>query len=35
MISLDLDYVREQSLRLDLKLLARTVPAVWSTRGAG
>jgi lipopolysaccharide/colanic/teichoic acid biosynthesis glycosyltransferase len=35
MMSLDLDYVRKQSLRLDLKLLARTIPAVWSERGAG
>ena len=35
MISLDLDYVQKQSLRLDLKLLAQTVPAVWSARGAG
>jgi lipopolysaccharide/colanic/teichoic acid biosynthesis glycosyltransferase len=35
MMSLDLDYVREQSLRLDLKVLARTIPAVWSARGAG
>ena len=35
MISLDLDYVKKQSLRLDLKLLVRTVPAVWSARGAG
>jgi lipopolysaccharide/colanic/teichoic acid biosynthesis glycosyltransferase len=35
MMSLDLDYVRRQTLRLDLKLLARTLPAVWSARGAG
>lgn len=35
MMSLDLDYVDRQSLRLDLKLLVRTLPAVFSTRGAG
>jgi lipopolysaccharide/colanic/teichoic acid biosynthesis glycosyltransferase len=35
MMSLDLDYVRRQTLRLDLKVLARTLPAVWSARGAG
>jgi lipopolysaccharide/colanic/teichoic acid biosynthesis glycosyltransferase len=35
MMSLDLDYVARQTLRLDLKLLAQTLPAVLSTRGAG
>ena len=34
MMKLDLDYVREQSLKLDFKLLLRTIPAVWSARGA-
>ena len=34
MIRLDIDYVRHRSLWLDLKLLALTIPAVLSTRGA-
>ncbi len=34
MVRLDIDYVRRQSLRLDLVLLARTLPAVWRKRGA-
>jgi len=34
MMELDLRYVDEQSLWLDLKILARTVPAVLSGRGA-
>jgi lipopolysaccharide/colanic/teichoic acid biosynthesis glycosyltransferase len=33
-IDMDLEYIEEWSLRLDLKLLARTVPAVISGRGA-
>ena len=33
-IRLDGDYVRRMSLRLDLAILARTVPAVLSSRGA-
>ena len=35
MFRLDVEYVRNQSLRLDLKILALTIPAVLSTRGAG
>ncbi len=35
MIRLDLEYVRRRSLALDLCILARTLPAVLSTRGAG
>ncbi len=35
MTRLDLEYVRRQSLRLDAKILLRTIPAVASTRGAG
>ena len=35
MKQLDLSYVRSQSLTLDLKILALTVPAVLSGRGAG
>ena len=34
MIRLDLDYVRKQSLALDLKILVLTVPAMLSRRGA-
>jgi lipopolysaccharide/colanic/teichoic acid biosynthesis glycosyltransferase len=34
MVQLDLDYVDNWSLALDLKILALTVPAVLSTRGA-
>jgi len=34
MIRMDLDYVRDASLWLDLKLLFRTIPAVISGRGA-
>ena len=33
-IDMDLEYIEEWSLRLDLKLLAKTVPAVISGRGA-
>lgn len=33
-MKLDLDYVRRQSLSLDLKLLLQTIPAVLSNRGA-
>ena len=32
--NLDFEYARRQSLRLDLEILARTVPAVLSRRGA-
>ncbi len=35
MIRLDIDYVRRQSLWLDFKILALTIPAVLSGRGAG
>jgi lipopolysaccharide/colanic/teichoic acid biosynthesis glycosyltransferase len=34
MARLDLDYVRRKSLRLDLKILLMTIPAVLSGRGA-
>ncbi len=33
-VELDLDYIRQQSVVLDLWLMARTVPAVLSGRGA-
>ncbi|MDT8390398.1 MAG: sugar transferase [Lentisphaeria bacterium] len=33
-VALDLDYAEKQSLPLDLKILARTVPAVLTGRGA-
>jgi lipopolysaccharide/colanic/teichoic acid biosynthesis glycosyltransferase len=33
-VALDLDYIDNQSLWLDLKLLLRTIPAVVSCRGA-
>ena len=35
MIRLDVEYVRRRSLALDLAILARTLPAVLSMRGAG
>lgn len=35
MVALDVEYVRRMSLRLDLTILARTLPAVVSGRGAG
>lgn len=35
MVELDCEYIRKQSLRFDLSLLWRTIPAVLSTRGAG
>jgi lipopolysaccharide/colanic/teichoic acid biosynthesis glycosyltransferase len=35
MMRLDLEYVSKQSLRLDLKILLLTIPAVLSGRGAG
>jgi lipopolysaccharide/colanic/teichoic acid biosynthesis glycosyltransferase len=35
MVAMDLAYVRARSLRLDLKLLAQTLPAVFSRKGAG
>ena len=35
MIRLDVEYVRSQSLRLDLAILLRTLPAVFFMRGAG
>jgi lipopolysaccharide/colanic/teichoic acid biosynthesis glycosyltransferase len=31
---LDLEYIRNQSLMLDLKILLRTIPAVLSREGA-
>ena len=34
MVNLDIDYVRRQSIRLDLSLLARTLPAVLRRSGA-
>jgi lipopolysaccharide/colanic/teichoic acid biosynthesis glycosyltransferase len=34
MMQMDIEYVRRQSLRLDLSVLVRTVPAVFSKRGA-
>jgi lipopolysaccharide/colanic/teichoic acid biosynthesis glycosyltransferase len=34
MIRLDIDYVRERSLRLDLTILLKTVPVVLTRRGA-
>ena len=33
-IRLDLEYVDRRSLRLDLRILARTIPVVFSARGA-
>ncbi len=33
-IDMDLEYIETWSVRLDLKLLAKTVPAVLSGRGA-
>lgn len=35
MIALDCDYIRRQSVWLDLTILLRTVPAVFSRKGAG
>jgi lipopolysaccharide/colanic/teichoic acid biosynthesis glycosyltransferase len=35
MVDLDLDYIRHRSLWLDIKILARTMPAVLTGRGAG
>jgi lipopolysaccharide/colanic/teichoic acid biosynthesis glycosyltransferase len=35
MVDLDLDYIRQRSLWLDIKILARTMPAVLTGRGAG
>ena len=35
MIALDCDYIRRQSVGLDLVILLRTVPAVFSRKGAG
>ncbi|MGZ6675255.1 MAG: hypothetical protein ACXVFM_23200 [Solirubrobacteraceae bacterium] len=34
MVALDVQYARSRSLRLNLKILARTVPAVFAGRGA-
>jgi lipopolysaccharide/colanic/teichoic acid biosynthesis glycosyltransferase len=33
-VALDIEYIERQSLRLDLELLARTIPAVLSCKGA-
>ena len=33
-LDLDIEYVGRQSLALDLRILARTIPVVLSTRGA-
>lgn len=33
-IALDMEYVKEQSLALDLKLILKTLPAIFSRRGA-
>lgn len=35
MVALDVDYIRRQSLGLDLLILLRTIPAVFSRKGAG
>lgn len=35
MIALDVDYIRRQSVGLDLLILLRTIPAVFSRKGAG
>ena len=34
MVALDVDYIRRRSLWLNVKIIARTIPAVLSTRGA-
>jgi lipopolysaccharide/colanic/teichoic acid biosynthesis glycosyltransferase len=34
MMALDLEYVERQSLRLDLSILARTIPAAVRAKGA-
>jgi lipopolysaccharide/colanic/teichoic acid biosynthesis glycosyltransferase len=34
MVALDVEYARSRSLWLNLKILARTVPAVFAGRGA-
>jgi exopolysaccharide biosynthesis polyprenyl glycosylphosphotransferase len=34
MVALDLEYIRRRSLWLDLKILLKTIPAVFSARGA-
>jgi lipopolysaccharide/colanic/teichoic acid biosynthesis glycosyltransferase len=34
MVRLDVDYIRRRSLRLNVALIMRTVPAVLSTKGA-
>ena len=35
MVALDLDYIQNQSLLLDIKILLKTVPSVFQSRGAG
>jgi lipopolysaccharide/colanic/teichoic acid biosynthesis glycosyltransferase len=35
MVELDLEYLTHQSLWLDVKIMARTVPVVLSRKGAG
>jgi lipopolysaccharide/colanic/teichoic acid biosynthesis glycosyltransferase len=34
MVALDLEYIRTQSLWLDIRILLRTIPAVLSRKGA-
>jgi lipopolysaccharide/colanic/teichoic acid biosynthesis glycosyltransferase len=35
MVGLDLDYIDQSSLWLDLKIVVRTIPTVLTGRGAG
>jgi lipopolysaccharide/colanic/teichoic acid biosynthesis glycosyltransferase len=35
MMKLDVDYVQRRSVRLNLAIMARTIPVVLSCRGAG
>jgi lipopolysaccharide/colanic/teichoic acid biosynthesis glycosyltransferase len=34
MVAMDLEYIRRRSFGLDLQILAKTIPAVFSARGA-